>query len=363
MKRRALALCAGFLLLGLIPGSTMATVGNLDLSNPVDLTHQTNASSVDLAQTFTADKTGDLSRVDLYVGGGLATVAMNIKHVDASTGMPTGSPIESSTASTTTTPGWVQFSFAPAQGIFNGSKYAIVFNLVTDANAAYGSTGTAGGGLALWNNPSWVALPDPTEFAFRTFVDTVAPTLSWDKTTIQAETSTTLTLTETMTFLNGAEASVYEADLDAKPGWFTPTGITCSAAITNCTLGNYESTGVVAPAAFGGETLTIVLTGTALPHNADVGIAGVATTFACLEYPLKMTLVQPNAIDPGCPSISASIGVGVPAPTTPPTPPPTSTAGAPASDGSGSAIWFLPVGLLAAFGGLFVGTKRRRRIA
>ena len=359
MKRSVLALFAGFLLLGLMPGSTMAYVGNLDLSNPVDLTHHTSAT-VDLAQTFTADKSGVLSRVDLYIGGAAATVAMNIKHLDVNTGMPTGSPIESTVATTTTTPGWVEFSFDNApQSIFSGLKYAIIFNLVSDSNAAYGSTGTVGGGLALWNNPSWPALSDPTEFAFRTYVDTVAPTLAWNKTTIPAETSTALTLTETMTFVNGTQATVYEADLDGKPAWFTPTGIVCSPQITNCTLGYYESTGLVAPAVTGGETLTIVLTGTALPHNADVGTPGVATTFACLEYPVT-DIVRPNGTDPGCPSVSASIGVGVPAPTAPPT----STAGAPASNGSGGEIWYLPVGLIAVCGGLvFLTGRRRRRIA
>ena len=359
MKRSALALGAGFLLLGLMPGSTMAFASNLDLSNPVDVTHHTSAT-VDLAQTFTADKSGMLSRVDLYLGGAGATVAMNIKHVDVNTGMPTGSPIESTLATTTTTPGWVEFSFDNApQAIFSGLKYAIIFNLVSDSNAAYGSAGTAGGGLALWNNP-WAALPDPTEFAFTTYVDTVTPTLAWNKTTIPPEVSTTVTLTETMTFNNGTQAKVYDAFLDVWPLWFTPTGITCSPQITNCTLGNYQSAGVVAPGVDGGETLTIVLTGTALPHNADVGTPGVAAAFACLEYPVKQTVVHPDAIDPSCPSVLASIGVGVPAPTAPPT----STSGAPASGGSDNAIWYLPTSLIVIFGGIIlINVKRRKRIA
>jgi hypothetical protein len=45
------------------------------------------------------------------------------------------------------------------------------------------------------------------------------------------------------------------------------------------------------------------------------------------------------------------------------TPPPTSTGVGPASDDPGNTIWFLPIALVALFGGLlFLVSRQRRRI-
>jgi hypothetical protein len=64
---------------------------------------------------------------------------------------------------------------------------------------------------------------------------------------------------------------------------------------------------------------------------------------------------------------SAALGVATatppptPAPTKAPTPPPTSTGVGPGSDNTGSTIWFLPIALVATFGGLLLLVDRRRR--
>jgi LPXTG-motif cell wall-anchored protein len=50
-----------------------------------------------------------------------------------------------------------------------------------------------------------------------------------------------------------------------------------------------------------------------------------------------------------------------PAATKAATPPPTSTGFGPSSDESGRTTWFLPIGLIALFGGLLVLVMRRRR--
>jgi hypothetical protein len=177
-----------------------------------------------------------------------------------------------------------------------------------------------------------------------------------------------LTLTETVTFKNGPETSWYNAQLtNALPAWFHTTGITCSdtaaeIAAGDCTVARFKTGfGDHIDAIGGGDVVTITLTGTADPAAADVGAASVSAE-GCLLYQVKGD--QP---DGNCANTAARITVTAaeptPTPTAAPTPPPTTTTSGSSSDGSG-VLWFLPIGLIGALGGLFaLATRTRRRVA
>jgi hypothetical protein len=205
------------------------------------------------------------------------------------------------------------------------------------------------------------------DFGFMTYVDTVTPTLQWSKTSIAAGTKTSLELTETMEFVNGDDVvPVYWAHLGALPTWFKVATIKCSPEVAeaDCTLAKLQ-TALSVRAGKVGVTLKFELTGTADPALADGGTQGSTTAEGCLTYPDEPSVVTPDAPDPGCADATASITVATaaPMPTAAPTPPPTSTSSGSSSDGSG-VLWFLPIGLIGALGGLLAAaTRTRRRIA
>jgi uncharacterized repeat protein (TIGR01451 family) len=174
MKRRALALFAGLLLLGLMPGPTLAgSAGVLDQSNPSTDTPTTicwGHSSGDLAQTFTADKSGTLTEVDLWMwwdGTGTATVTASIENT--SSGTPVGPPLATATANVTSTPAWVQFFPAPPVTITSGTAYAIVFtpgSHVWICNAA----GYSGAQAWAYDSPWKYYVGAGSSFAYQTYL-------------------------------------------------------------------------------------------------------------------------------------------------------------------------------------------------
>src|ERR1035437_2065176 len=290
MKRRALAICASLLLVSLVPGSTLAiSTSNLDQwNNPVQ-PGNVAGGAFNLAQTFTAGKSGLLSGVDLYLwlGGGVS-LTVSIEATTTS-GLPTGPALVSASSTVSSTPGWVHFSFLTPLSVLKDSVYAIVIS-PTASGVWYGSTNTYTGGQAfIWEAP-WTAETDPAVFAFRTYVDTVGTQLLWNKPQITAGTSTPLTLTATMTYVNGVEATHYGDFLGPPvPTWFTPTGITCSDTANvivqaDCTLANFGSGFASFPASATGDILTVTVTGTAAPTSTDVGTPGTAMANACIYY-------------------------------------------------------------------------------
>jgi len=384
MKRPLFALCAGVLLLGLLPASALATnptppssAANLDQwNNPV--VGNNASTSYPLGQTFTVGKTGMLSGValNLYLESGAPTVPVDIYALDGS-GLPTGPSLASAQANLSTVGySWVHFSFPVPLSVIKNAQYAIVFSTVGDTSAQ-GSSDTYAGGRAVLKSGGWAFFSGPgvlADFAFMTFVDTAAATLQWDKPSITAGTNTQLTLTGTLTYIYGSEATGYSAVLDSLPSWYDPSTITitCSWA-PGCTLAGLES-GYKIGDTSGGATLTFTLVGTAKPLAADIPTPGTASGGGCLLYPpppRQTVLVSPNQSDPGCADSTASVLVvaaplPTPAPPTPtptpsPTPPPTSTGAGSASDGIGGMIWFLPFALVASFVGLLVLVDRRRR--
>ena len=403
MKRRAFALCASLLLVGLVPGSTLAILNptsNLDQwNNPAGLGHGASGA-VNWAQTFTAGEYGLLSGVDLYlslVGGGNLTASIEA----TASGQPTGPVLKSASGAVAASAGWVHFSFPTPLSVVQDSVYAIVIN-PTAAGVWYGSTNTYPGGQAFEAGAPWNTLSDPADFGFRTYVDTVGTQLLWDKPQITAGTSTPLTLTATMTYANGVEATHYGALLKVAPPWFTPTGITCSDTASkivpaDCTVLNFWNGFVnLIPASATGDILTFTVTGTAAPASTDVGTPGTGMAVACIDYPALTfcgqatasvdviaaataapptvapptvappTVAPPTVAPPTVAPPTAAPPTVAPTPTPSPTraatPPPTSTGVGPTSDDLGGTLWLLPLALVALFGGLLVLDIRRRRL-
>jgi len=332
MKRRAFALCASLLLVGLVPGSTLAIpTSNLDQSAA---TGGTSAAGSLMAQTFTAGRGGLLTGVDLSLAiNGTTTVSISLENVHNVAGnmVPDGivraSGSRSVTGVSSSTPSWVHFSFTSEPTVASGTMYAIVFD--PGAAAAFGGADVYAGGQA-WvrSGASWIGFGGQlSDFGFRTYVDDVGTQLQWDKPQITAGTNTPLTLTATMTYANGVEASHYTALLKVMPTWFTPTGITCSDTASkivpaDCTVANFWNGFVnLILASPSGDILTFIVTGTAAPASSDIGTPGMAGADACIDYPDELTF---------CSDATASVDViaaaATPTPTAAATPTPTPAA-------------------------------------
>jgi hypothetical protein len=166
MNRPALELCAGLLLLGLMPGAALANVpSNLNQSNYAETGHSVLVGP--LAQTFTPSKSGMLSRVGLDLGTD-ATASINgwIESVDGA-GMPDDAAILAGGSASVGagSSGWVYFSFSPPIPVAAGTKYAIVV-ASDDTITAYGSTDTYPGGQAYGKDGPWYPMSDPADLAF-----------------------------------------------------------------------------------------------------------------------------------------------------------------------------------------------------
>ena len=178
MKRFGLALSIGCLLLACLPAAVMGVVvADLDQSN--DQHALAVGAESDLAQTFTAGRSGSLTDVELYMNG---TGTITAKIYATTAGLPTGPAKASASVTLTNATGWVDFHYSSAPAVTNGTMYAVAFN--TGALAAvWGSTDTYANGQGLMNNLGWVPNPNSIaikDFAFRTYVKapgtTPAPT-------------------------------------------------------------------------------------------------------------------------------------------------------------------------------------------
>jgi len=191
IKRRALALFAGLLLLAMVPGPTLAVVATIDQSNvPAAPPPVTNDSGT-LAESFTVGQTGLMTAVDLYLitAGGAVSTTVDIRALDGS-GHPTGSALATGTVSVDTTGAWINFPFTTALSVTAGQHYAIVVILADGGPWWYGATSeTYGGGAGMYTNSDptgWTAPAPPVntpivDFYFRTYVaapGTTAPPTS-----------------------------------------------------------------------------------------------------------------------------------------------------------------------------------------
>jgi hypothetical protein len=187
MKKSAIALLAAVVLGPLFSGHAVAAPvpGVLDQSNaPGTITISTNS---EVAQTFTAGKSGLLTRVALWMDQADSSAHTLIRILTTSGGTPTNQQIGSSgTSYPAGAADWVYFDLETPAPVSAGTQYAIMFstNFGGWTTRAYGSGDTYAAGRAFeldystgWGNPSTPGLLD---FAFQTYVDpatTPAPTV------------------------------------------------------------------------------------------------------------------------------------------------------------------------------------------
>lgn len=168
MRRRALALFACILVLGLMPRPALAD-GGLDQVN--EARNYNFLGPGTLAQTVTVGQTGKLTGVDLFLYEAKeAKTNVSIYRLDF-TGKPAGQALASATVSVSTED-WYHVAFATPVSFNSGSGFAIVFP-VTAEGWAFGSSGSYSGGQALEvSSGSWANLKGDAnlDFAFRTWV-------------------------------------------------------------------------------------------------------------------------------------------------------------------------------------------------
>jgi hypothetical protein len=176
MRRRVLALFAGILVLGLMPGPVLAA-GVVDQSNEaINL----NWHGKEFAQTVTVGQTGKLTGVDLYMyaANGANTTA-SIRDLYRGSGYPIGPALASATVQVLYTK-WYHFEFPTPVSFLAGGRFAIDFTVVDYGySQEYGSSGAYAGGKALEYGSAWTNLNGDAnlDFAFRTYMDSApAPT-------------------------------------------------------------------------------------------------------------------------------------------------------------------------------------------
>ncbi|MGZ6315133.1 MAG: DUF7933 domain-containing protein [Candidatus Limnocylindrales bacterium] len=378
MRSRVLSLVAGVAVLVVTAGGALAGSSSLDLSNPQNGSGFTGDSGY-FAQTFTADKTGLLIEVDLWMGygngAGSHSVTVYIQTVDSS-GAPVGapppaSPLTSAAGLVPSDPAWVPFVFPTPIGIASGTTYAIVF-VTTRANVVYFAGPYAGG--KTWSyDSSWAA--HDWQFAFQDWLILSAtaapPTIGMVFGAASIPVGGTASLIFTITNPNTVPT------LDVRPGLAlgTLTNIgftdTLPAGLLIATPNNLGGSCGGAITATAGTNL-VSLTGLTLATGASCGFGINVVGVAPGAQANTTSAITSTQSDPGL-AATASITVTAlatptPAPTATPsqsvlavtaapvrtsTPPPTSTGD---SRGSGGESPLLPLLALAAVAALTATT-------
>jgi hypothetical protein len=174
MRRRALTLFAGIVLLGLMPGPVLAA----SVVDQSDEGWGPSAGGHDLAQTVTVGLTGMLTGVDLFLYSANGwTDTVSIQTIERVSRKPTGSTLASATISVTGEQ-WYHIEFATPVSLIAGGRFAIVLSQGGNCSWDY-SSGHYSRGEALEYGSAWTNLLGDVnlDFAFRTYMDAaVVPT-------------------------------------------------------------------------------------------------------------------------------------------------------------------------------------------
>ena len=172
MKRRALALCAGLLLVGLVPGLTLASAPAVDQhtdpATPANATWFPYGNTLgDIGQTLTVGMTGQLTQVDLDLKcSGLVGVVVMLRE-----GSKSGTILTYKVAPVDSVAGaWYHVLFSSPPSVKASQTLAIEIQQTTPASCSvYGSNVSSyAGGDLYQGNP---ATENPNEdLAFTTYV-------------------------------------------------------------------------------------------------------------------------------------------------------------------------------------------------
>jgi hypothetical protein len=168
MKRVALAMAAGVVLLAALPGLSLAVPpGTLDQSQ--DTVTNSIGSEADVYQTFTVGQTGTLTGVQVWMNGnGESTATVGIQATTS--GDPSLTDLATVSAAPPPTAAFVDFILPTGLAVTAGDVLAIRINCGS-STAAWGSaTNTYASGQALEINGGWVNPTGILDFTFRTYV-------------------------------------------------------------------------------------------------------------------------------------------------------------------------------------------------
>lgn len=365
MKRPALALSAGILIMALLPGSTLASfIGTVDQENTVISNGGTN-SSQPLAQTFTAGETGLLTQVQLSMRATGGDIGLQIEATTG--GLPNGTVLATTVhTSPSNLSNWCAFSLVSPIPVIAGTKYAIVFDMspLTGVPTADSSGNTYPGGQALLKSGStWGAVDGGglvLDWDFKTLVDPQTTTLHWDKTHVFAGATAPLTLTETVVFPGLFDPLVESVAL---PSWFTVTGVACSSQIApaDCIVANVAPGSSMA-ATSNGDPVVVTLTGTASPALGAAGTVGAGRAEGCMDYTAPAAVQPAQPAQDICVTGQADVSVLAIGATPGATLPPTTTDSSLPTNAPNSSILWLSIGLIGFLGTALLLIGRRQRL-
>src|SRR3989344_720348 len=170
------------------------TMGNgAQVSGNADHLFATASSNRDIAQSFTANATGPLTKVSVFLGkNGAPTADLNVRITTDVGGRPDTSAISNGTAvilrsSVGGTPSWIDVTFATSPNIINGTKYWIVLDYSTNSATHHwnwrkdntdGYTGQTGKYTANWSagSPTWTNVGG--DLVFRVWIGGINTSLS-----------------------------------------------------------------------------------------------------------------------------------------------------------------------------------------
>jgi hypothetical protein len=181
MKRFAVALFTGLLLLSLMPGWALAIATTVDQSN-TGADEYVSGSAIN-AETFTAGRYGPLVVVDLFLVSSGSTVTVLVEDTEGSPAKPKDGTLASDTKAVSAPAGaWVYFILTPYYVLTPGHVYAIVV-IRTGGIQMWGSTADAYPGGQAWTLRSlaWVLEPTadvggPADWSFKTEMAAADPT-------------------------------------------------------------------------------------------------------------------------------------------------------------------------------------------
>ena len=157
----------------LLAGATPAlALGTLDPEAPADGgSIQVSGSDIYMGQSFTAGLSGELDAVSLVPNESLNGAVVEIRA--ATSGLPTGPALASSTITSSVTRDWVAITFPTPAIVVAGSQYVIIVG--PRASLAFVTGSTYAGGFGSVNHFDHSKMDEqPLDLAFRTFV--TAPT-------------------------------------------------------------------------------------------------------------------------------------------------------------------------------------------
>ena len=178
VKRSALALCAGLLLLGILPGSALAIAPVPDQNATNNGTWISFGGSMnDIEQTFVVGVTGTLAQVDVELKvPSLATVRLAIRTTNS--GWPTGTYLSIPSLSVSSTSGAVyHFVISNPPSVKQGDELAFQLDTTVAGCYALGSnSSTYAWGELFSGNP--MAENATKDLGFETWVNAATPSLA-----------------------------------------------------------------------------------------------------------------------------------------------------------------------------------------